>query len=106
LQELRRSNHGIGFEVELNKALIHGEAIRYSKEFEVPIENLLFLGGGEEFIHLFLMNEGDYQSAQKLVASREGRLFKIGEVVAEEGIYGLREGKRIRLEGRGYEHFT
>lgn len=96
----------LGFEIELNDSLIHEEAIRYSKEFDVPIEKLIFTGGGEEFIHLFVMSEEGYQKGRELFTSKKGGLYKIGKVINEDEIYGLRDDKRFTLEGEGYEHFS
>lgn len=106
LEELKRSNPGLGFEIEQNESLIHEEALRYSKEFDVPVEKLIFSGGGEEYIHLFVMTEESYQKAQELFKSQKGALHRIGRVINEEGIYGVQKSKRIKLEGMGYEHFS
>ena len=104
LKDLLLSNPKMGFEIEFNENLIHQDSIKYSKEYNVSLEKLVF-NGGEEFIHLFTTNAKNFKTAQKFVNSRGGKLFKIGKVISEEKIYFLKEGKRIELKSQGYEHF-
>jgi len=104
LKDLLLSNPKMGFEIEFNENLIHQDSIKYSKEYNVSLEKLIF-NGGEEFIHLFTTNAKNFKTAQKFVNSRGGKLFKIGKVISEEKIYFLKEGKRIELKSQGYEHF-
>jgi len=104
LKDLLLSNPKMGFEIEFNENLIHQDSKKYSKEFNVSLEELVF-NGGEEFIHLFTTNAKNFKAAQKFVNSRGGKLFKIGKVISEEKIYFLKEGKRIELKSQGYEHF-
>ena len=104
LKDLLLSNPKMGFEIEFNENLIHQDSIKYSKDYNVSLEKLVF-NGGEEFIHLFTTNAKNFKTAQKFVNSRGGKLFKIGKVISEEKIYFLKEGKRIELKSQGYEHF-
>jgi len=104
LKDLLLSNPKMGFEIEFNENLIHQDSIKYSKEYHISLENLVF-NGGEEFIHLFTTNAKNFKAAQKFVKSMGGKLFKIGKVISEEKIYFLKEGKRIELKNQGYEHF-
>lgn len=104
LQDLQMSIPNLGFEIELGESLIHPDALQYSKEFPISLEKLVF-SGGEEFIHLFTIERKNFKVAQKLIASKGGKLIKIGKVIPEEKIYFLKEGKRIELKDQGYEHF-
>jgi thiamine-monophosphate kinase len=104
LKDLLLSNPKMGFEIEFNDNLIHQDSIKYSKEYNVSLEKLVF-NGGEEFIHLFTTNPKNLKMVQKSVNSKGGKLFKIGKVISEEKIYFLKEGKRIELKSQGYEHF-
>ncbi|TKJ24496.1 MAG: hypothetical protein CEE42_10710 [Promethearchaeota archaeon Loki_b31] len=104
LKDLLLSNPKMGFEIEFNENLIHQDSIKYSKDYDVSLEKLVF-NGGEEFIHLFTTNAKNFKAAQKFVNSRGGKLFKIGKVISEEKIYFIKEGKRIELKSQGYEHF-
>lgn len=104
LKDLLLSNPKMGFEIEFNENLIHQDSIKYSKDYDISLEKLVF-NGGEEFIHLFTTNAKNFKAAQKFVNSRGGKLFKIGKVISEEKIYFIKEGKRIELKSQGYEHF-
>ncbi|MHA2288050.1 MAG: thiamine-phosphate kinase [Promethearchaeota archaeon] len=104
LKDLMLSIPDLGFEIEFNENLIHPDALQYSKEFQISLEKLVF-SAGEEFIHLFTIDRKNFESAQKLVNSEGGKLFKVGKVIPEEKIYFLKEGKRIELKIQGYEHF-
>lgn len=55
LTDLMISNPDIGFEIDFNEDLIDNEAIAYSQEFNIPLENLVFNGGKNIFIYLQLM---------------------------------------------------
>jgi len=104
LNDLMLSISDLGFEIEFDDRLIHPDALRYSREFPVSLEKLVF-GAGEEFIHLFTIDRKNFEVAQKLVSSKGGKLIKVGKVIPEEKIYYLKEGKRIQLKNQGYEHF-
>jgi thiamine-monophosphate kinase len=104
LKDLMLSTSELGFEIEFDENLIHSDALRYSKEFMISLEKLVF-SAGEEFIHLFTIDRKNYEIAQKLVSSQGGKLFKVGKVIPEEKIYYLKEGKRFELKNQGYEHF-
>ena len=104
LKDLMLSTSELGFEIEFDENLIHSDALRYSKEFMISLEKLVF-SAGEEFIHLFTIDRKNYEVAQKLVSSQGGKLFKVGKVIPEEKIYYLKEGKRFELKNQGYEHF-
>jgi len=104
LKDLMLSTSELGFEIEFDENLIHSDALRYSKEFMISLEKLVF-SAGEEFIHLFTIDRKNYEVAQKLVSSQGGKLFNVGKVIPEEKIYYLKEGKRFELKNQGYEHF-
>jgi thiamine-monophosphate kinase len=93
-----------GFEIDFNEEFIDKEALLYSQEFNIPLENLVF-NGGEEFIHLFTINPKNYNSAQKAIQTKGGQIFKIGKVISNKIIYFLRNGKKIQLKRFGFEHF-
>ncbi|MHA1883789.1 MAG: thiamine-phosphate kinase, partial [Promethearchaeota archaeon] len=76
LRDLTSSNQNIGFEIDFNKKLIDQEAVKYSKEFQFSLENLVF-NGGEEFIHIFCIKPQDFSKAANLIQERNGTLFKV-----------------------------
>lgn len=106
LQDLMRSNPEVGFEINFKRDLIDEEAIRYSKEFNMPLENLVLYGGGEEFIHLFIMSKKSYKKANEQLKTREAHLIKIGKVISETEIYAIMGERKVNLKGTGYEHFS
>lgn len=105
LRDLMISNRNIGFKIEFNKNLIDHEAIKYSKEYEVPLEEIVF-EGGEEFIHLFTIKPDNFELVQSTIKESGGKIFKIGEAISEEKIFIIKKSKLIELKSKGYEHFN
>ncbi len=105
LRELMVSNSGLGFEIMMDENLIDMEAKKYSAEFNVSLEDLIF-NGGEEFIHLFTINPKKYKRAKKIIRENKGTLLKIGVVIDDSEIYISNKGKKYKLKIKGYEHFT
>jgi thiamine-monophosphate kinase len=104
LKDLMLSNPKIGFEINFDESLIDIEAVNYSKEFNVPLENLVF-NGGEEFIHIYTIDPKKYDDAYKIIKRKGGQLYKVGKVISEEKIYYIKEGKRIESKSIGFNHF-
>lgn len=105
LIDLMISNPDLGFEIYFNDNLFDPEALKYSQEFNIPLENLI-LNGGEEFIHLFTINSNDLPEAKKVIQKRGGKIFDIGTVISEESIFIEKENKRSELKSYGFEHFS
>ena len=95
----------LGFEINFSDNLIDPEAVKYSEEFKIDLENLIF-NGGEEYIHLFTIKPEDFYNTKKLIQDKGGNLFKIGKVISEESIYILKERRRSKLKSHGFEHFS
>jgi thiamine-monophosphate kinase len=104
LKDLMRSNPGLGFKIIFNERLIAEKAAEYSKEYGVPLEELIF-NGGEEFIHIFAIPPEGFEEAQKLIRENSGTLLKIGKVIDQEKILIQKEQKKRELKERGFEHF-
>jgi len=105
LSDLMLSNLKIGFEIEFNDNLIDIEAMKYSKEYNVSLEKLIF-DAGEEFIHIFTIDPKNYKAALNITQDQGGQLFKVGKVISEEKIYILKNNEKVELKTRGFEHFT
>ncbi|MFX1280159.1 MAG: thiamine-monophosphate kinase [Promethearchaeota archaeon] len=105
LLDLMISNPNIGFEIDFNEDLIDDEAIKYSQEFSIRLEDLVF-NGGEEYIHLFTLSEKDFSKAKKEIEQKGGKLIKIGRVIPEEYIYVMKDNKKIELKSYGFAHFN
>ncbi|UCD02088.1 MAG: thiamine-monophosphate kinase [Promethearchaeota archaeon] len=104
LQDLMISNPNLGFEITFNEDLIDKEAIKYSTEFDVSLEKLVF-NSGEEFIHIFTIDPKVFDTAQRVIQSKGGQIFKIGKVISEESVYILKEREKKKLKSYGFEHF-
>ncbi|MFX1364637.1 MAG: thiamine-monophosphate kinase [Promethearchaeota archaeon] len=104
LQDLMLSNQKVGFDIDFGANLIDKEAIQYSNEFNVSLEELVF-NGGEEFIHLFTLDPKDYSTAQSEILSKNGNLFRIGKIISEERIFIVKEGEKKEIKSYGFEHF-
>jgi thiamine-monophosphate kinase len=104
LKDLMLSNPKIGFEIDFDANLIDNEALDYSTEFTVSLENLIF-NAGEEFIHIYTIAPNKYDDAYKIVKEEGGQLLKIGRVISEEKIYYIKEGQRFELKSTGFNHF-
>ncbi|MBY8982274.1 MAG: hypothetical protein KGD57_04950 [Candidatus Lokiarchaeota archaeon] len=104
LKELIVSNPNLGMEIEFDNNLIDNEAIQYSKEFDIPLDNLV-LNAGEEFIHIFSIKPEKFDLAQKMVQAKGGNLLKIGKVISDQNIYILKNNQKYILNKDGYEHF-
>ena len=105
LRDLMASNPNLGFEIYFNEDLIDSEAFQYNGDYDIPLEDIV-LNGGEEYIHLFVINPKDFNEAQKEIQARGGQIFKIGKVIPKEKIYILKEGKVSVLKNYGFEHFS
>ena len=105
LQDLMLSNPNIGFAIEFNEDLIDKEAIKYSNEFDISLEELV-LDGGEEFIHLFTLDPKNFNRAEKEIQSKGGQIFKIGKVISEESIFIFKEKEKKEIKNYGFEHFN
>ncbi len=103
LQDLMLSNSGLGFEIRFDENLIHEEALQYSQETQVPLEELVF-NAGEEFIHLFIIHPSNLEKAREEVKRQGGALLEIGKIIFTEKIYILKESERLELKSHGFVH--
>lgn len=104
LKELVISNPEVGIELDFNSDMIDDSAIQYSKEYNIPLEDLV-LDAGEEFIHIFSMKPKNYDIAQEMVQSKGGKLLKIGKVISDPNLYMVKDDEKIIISKEGYEHF-
>jgi thiamine-monophosphate kinase len=104
LIDLMYSNPKLGFEIEFNDQLIDEEARNYSLEANFPLEDLVF-NAGEEFIHLFTIDQKNYNTAKKLIKENDGQLYLIGKVISDDKIFFFSEGRKNELKHFGFEHF-
>ena len=105
LLDLMKSNPNLGFEIDFNENLFEFEARLYSQEFNISLEDLVF-NAGEEYIHFFTIPKNKFFKASKVIQAHGGSLFKIGNVISEEGVFILKNNIRSELKSNGYEHFS
>ena len=104
LKDLSISNGNLGFEIDFRKIPVEEVVKDYSKNYNIPIEKLV-LNGGEEFVHIFIIDPNNLSEAIKLIADHKGSLIPIGRVIAENKIYIIKDDEREILKEFGYEHF-
>ncbi len=100
LAELNR----VGFRIDLPP--IDPLAERYGEEVGLdPLELALY--GGEEYELVVTIRPGMVEEAVDAVERGGGRIIIIGEVIGNPGeVYVVRDGERIRVERRGWSHFS
>lgn len=98
-------NMEVGFEIDFNNNLFDREALKYSEDYDISLEDLVF-NGGEEFIHLFTIDPNNLEDAQKAIKHKGGQIHKIGKVISEKKINFLKDGKKFELNRSGFEHFS
>ncbi|MEM0117458.1 MAG: thiamine-phosphate kinase [Conexivisphaerales archaeon] len=66
------------------------------------------LYGGEEFHTVITLPKELYQQAEDIASSKNGRLYRIGEVVKGEGVFLTADGGKswTRIRKRGWVHLT
>ena len=105
LRDLMRSNPQVGFEIICDDNLYDKEVIDYSREYNIPLERLIF-EGGEEFIQIFTININNFEKAQKKVREGGGQLLKIGDVISEEKIFLKKNDNKVEIKSQGFEHLV
>lgn len=84
---------------------IHEGAVRFSKERDFDLEDLV-LYGGEDFELLFTAAPESWETLKERFSEIDTNLVKIGEVMEGEGVR-IRKGEGVEeLPDRGYEHFA
>ncbi len=102
LHELVKQNN-IGFKIyklPISKA---------AREFSVltgidPIELVFY--GGEEYNLVITIKRDMLNKAIEAVSNVGGKLIVIGEVVEEKKVIYVERGREVKIENRGWEHFT
>jgi len=105
LKDLMLANPNRGFEINFDENLIHEEAKKFSKSYNIPLEKLIF-DGGEEFIHIFTIKPENYQKVSDLLNSSGNSFYTIGNVIKEEKIYIIQNELKHELTYHGFEHFN
>ncbi len=65
----------------------------------------LSLYGGEEYELVVTIKPKHWRRVKDMVLQKGGNLVKIGKTTAEKTLFLKRDGKMVKIEARGYEHF-
>ncbi len=102
ISQLRRINK-IGFEIEFSRLPLSREALGAAKRLGIGIEELALNFGGEYEL-MFTLPENRYERAREYMKKRGMEMTMIGRVTKTESIL-IKDGRRISIKSRGYEHF-
>jgi thiamine-monophosphate kinase len=86
--------------IELYNVPVSMEAVDYARKHSLSPYDLA-LYGGEEYELVVTVKRARWPSALKAVPS----LIPIGKVTRGSGVFARIEGRRVRVEPRGWEHF-
>ena len=101
LHEIGRASN-VGFVID--ELPIAREAYRFAETNRLdPVELALY--GGEEYELVVTVDPRGWRKAQEAVKQEGGCLVPIGKTTAEKGMFLEQNGKRLKVEARGYEHF-
>ncbi|HEY4675448.1 MAG TPA: thiamine-phosphate kinase [Candidatus Bathyarchaeia archaeon] len=101
LHEISRASK-VGFLID--KLPVAGEVEQFAKANKLdPSELALY--GGEEYELVLTLKPSLWRKAQEAVEHVGGSLIQIGKVTVEKEVCLESNGKRRRIEARGYEHF-
>jgi thiamine-monophosphate kinase len=101
LHEIARSSH-VGFRVD--ELPIADNVIRFAQSINAdPFDLALY--GGEEYEIILTVKPSMWHIAERAVARVGGKLIRVGMATAEKGVVLKANGKKRKIEPRGYEHF-
>jgi thiamine-monophosphate kinase len=103
LHQLAKINK-MGYEINLDDIPIDAGARKLSVELSIPIEDLTVYFGGDYELLVTVQPDG-WDSAENAVAKVGGKLSRIGVVTREPELTLVKNGEKVALENRGYEHF-
>lgn len=92
----------IGFEIYFEKIPIAKEVKNLAKKFNLNFEDAIYYGGDYEL--LLIISKEKIENAIKEVEKVGSKLTIIGKVI-NKGNFLIKDGKREKLENRGWEHF-
>lgn len=103
LYQLAKINN-VGYEINFDNIPIDQNAEKFAEKLSFPIEDLTIYFGGD--YELLVTVKSDAWDEAEVAVSKVGeRLTKIGSVTESLDLVLIKDGKRMELENRGYEHF-
>jgi thiamine-monophosphate kinase len=104
VHQLSEAN-SVGFRLELDRVPVSATAKKAAKLYSMPVDELaLYFGGDYEL--LVTVRPEKFSAASDAVRSVGGRLTSIGCVTGKRDNILMKNGRKARLEDRGWEHFT
>lgn len=101
LHEIARASR-VGFKLT---SLPIAEEVQKFAELNKSDASALALYGGEEYELVLTVRPHLWGRAHKAVAKAGGRLIRVGEATDREEVVLKKNGRQMRVEPRGYEHF-
>jgi thiamine-monophosphate kinase len=101
LGKLARSS-GVGARIDLERLPLAPELAAYP----LAEQERLVLQGGDDYELLFTLPADHFGHLTNLAAAGGCRLQCIGSIVPGEGVECRRDGARITVAGKGYDHFA
>lgn len=101
LGKLARSS-GVGACIDLERLPLAPELAAYP----LAEQERLVLQGGDDYELLFTLPADHFGQITNLAAAGGCRLQCIGSIVPGEGVECLRDGARVTVAGKGYDHFA
>ena len=101
LHEVAKASN-VGLTVE--EVPVAREAERFAEVNHIdPVELALY--GGEEYEIVLTVKPNLWSAAERAVKRVKGTLLQIGTVTAKKGVLLERDGKKLIIKPKGYEHF-
>jgi thiamine-monophosphate kinase len=102
LHEIMRASH-IGFIIDHVPA--SKEAQKFAASNNLDLLDLVFYGG-EEYELVVTIKHDSWRKAECAIRDIGGKLIRIGKATSEKEILLNGEGRKQKIESKGYEHFT
>ncbi|MBU0482580.1 MAG: thiamine-phosphate kinase [Proteobacteria bacterium] len=96
---------GCGAEIEANLLPISPSVRQAAAELEL-VPDTLALSGGEDYRLLFTVAPESVDRLLETVKKETGRkMYKVGRIVGDGGVFLLEDGRRREIGDQGYDHF-
>ena len=93
-----------GFDILFDDVPVAPDAAELAEKLSMPLEDLTIYFGGDYEL-LVTINKDSWEKAEVAVAEAGSKLTMIGFVTEKHELNLIKEGEKLPLENRGYEHF-
>ncbi len=94
----------IGFDVFFDDIPLDPEAVKLAEKLSIPIEDLTIYFGGDYEL-LVTVKKDRWLEAEEAVLVAGSKLTQIGIVTEKKELNLIKEGTKLPLDNKGYEHF-